>query len=438
MRTFVLQRRCSPKRAMQLKRKADEHHARGKSAIDHDKSSVPERPVRRAPAADPQDSLQQYFGDLKQHDVLSAQEELAMAQEIERLEIGHWHALLTYAPALPLIAAAVKEHVIVPNELVRLRKQVRPGVARARNGALRSVRASATRHDATLLACATKLRELDVDRAAVRAANAAVQKLGQERAARGYLSHVARARTQETAIKNKLATANLRLVVSMARRYDRGMMPLSDLIQEGNLGLMRAVERFDHRRGFRFSTYAAWWIRHGFNRALSDKARLVRVPVHALDDAARVARESQAALARTGQLPTPEELSEKLGLPKEKLELLSRHARRADPVSLDRKLSNDGEATLLDVLAAPEETTLDEQLDAPVWSAQLERAMAQLPPIESAILRYRFGFEGGRELTLHEVGMKYNLSRERIRQLQEQALSRLAAALRSERRDHAA
>jgi len=397
--------------------------------MNNDSSMPKALPGRAVPKADPQDSLQSYFGDLKQHDVLTAPQELAMAEQIEQREIGHWQALLAYPPALAGIATAVKQHIELPVELSRLRKQARPS----------SGKTAGTKHDASLLACATRLRELDVDRAALRACDLAVtQSFAGERAARSYLSKVARAREAEIAIKNRLATSNLRLVVSMARRYDRGMMPLSDLIQEGNLGLMRAVERFDYRRGFRFSTYAAWWIRHGFNRALSDKARLVRVPVHALDDAARVARESQTILARTGALPTVDELSEKLGMPKDKLELLSKHARRADPVSLDRKLSSDGEATLLDVLAAPEDVTLDEQLDAPVWTAQLERAMAQLPAIEAAILRYRFGFEGGKELTLNEVGLKYNLSRERIRQLQEQALARLAAAMRDEQREHAA
>jgi len=412
---------------MQFKRKADERPARGQSAMKIEPSTPQGVRARAVPKAEPHDSLQHYFGDLKQHDVLTAPQELAMAEQIELREIGHWQALLAYTPAQAVIAATVKEHVEVPVELTRLRKQTRPSAGKSPN------------HEAHLLACATRLRQLDVDRAALRACDAAVEKsFGKERAARSYLNKVKTAHSAEIQIKNRLATANLRLVVSMARRYDRGMMPLSDLIQEGNLGLMRAVERFDYRRGFRFSTYAAWWIRHGFNRALSDKARLVRVPVHALDDAARVARESQSILSRTGAMPTIDELSEKLGMPKEKLELLGRHARRADPVSLDRKLSNDGEATLLDVLAAPEDVTLDELLDAPVWTAQLERAMAQLPAIEAAILRYRFGFEGGKELTLNEVGLKYNLSRERIRQLQEQALARLSAALREEQRERAA
>jgi len=419
---------------MQFKRKADERTARGQSGMNNEASATAVVRARAVPQAESHDSLQQYFGDLKQHDVLTAAQELAMAQEIELREIGHWQALLAFAPALANVAAAAKEHIELPMELTRLRKHARP------SGKLAAGKTAGAKHDAELLACATKLRELDLDRAALRACDAAAEAgfADKDAKSRSYVAKVGAARNAETAIKNKLATANLRLVVSMARRYDRGMMPLSDLIQEGNLGLMRAVERFDYRRGFRFSTYAAWWIRHGFNRALSDKARLVRVPVHALDDAARVARESQAILSRTGASPSIDELSQKLGMPKEKLELLSKHARRADPVSLDRKLSNDGEATLLDVLAAPEDVTLDEQLDAPVWTAQLERAMAQLPAIESSILRYRFGFEGGKELTLNEVGIKYNLSRERIRQLQEQALTRLAVAMREEQREHAA
>ena len=216
----------------------------------------------------------------------------------------------------------------------------------------------------------------------------------------------------------------------MVRRFDRGLLPLADLIQEGNLGLMRAVEGFDYRRGYRFSTYAAWWIRHGVNRALSDKARLVRVPVHALDDLSRVARASRAGLTRTGAAPSVAELASETGMSEAKVALLRAQGLTRQPVSLDASLGAEREQTLHDVLGQVESPDPDQALDLTHWQHLLEKLLRELTPIEEAIVRFRFGLDGGEELKLREIGAKYNLSRERIRQLQEDALRKLRAGVR--------
>jgi RNA polymerase primary sigma factor len=240
---------------------------------------------------------------------------------------------------------------------------------------------------------------------------------------------VARARDAEQRAKSRFVGANLRLVISMTRRYHRSLLPLEDLVQEGNLGLMRAVERFDYRRGYRFSTYATWWIRHGLNRAVSDKARLVRIPVHALDELSRVARATEHVRARTGTTPNARELATETGIHESKLTRLKMENPLQPPISLDQDISAEREQTLHEILPAREQPDLVQSLDLSSWRQQLERLLCQLRPMEAEVLRFRFGLDGGEELTLREIGQKYSLSRERIRQVQAEALAKLRKAV---------
>jgi RNA polymerase primary sigma factor len=358
------------------------------------------------------DAMESYFEDLKSHALLSADEERALAQEIHDRAIDHWQALLSHPPALAMVAAAL-EVPAYRRKVLALRAAERRAATRGR---VRKVAEQLREHHESHRA----LAEVETK---VRGAFDA------QPGTKTYLARVSEARSAHERAKNRLVAANLRLVLAMARRYNQNLMPLADLIQEGNLGLMRAVEGYDHRRGFRFSTYASWWIRHALNRGLSDRGRLVRLPVHAMEGQQRVARLTNAAIARTGEAPSLAELSAQTGLDEKKLALLRTHATAAGTVSLDRPVGDDGDATLLDRLPGSAEEQPDEQLAAQDWEADLAALLPTLPPLEAAILRFRFGLDDGHELTLAEIGTKYNLSRERIRQLQEQALGRLRLAL---------
>ena len=377
-------------------------------------------PKANTRAGDGQDSLSKYFGDMQAFDVLDAKEEIALAQRIEALEIAHFHALLAHAPALDVIVKTLKPHMRLPKEVDALRKLVRPGEKRASQAAW----------ERAVERASVLLREKDSDRSLLGEIDRNVREAfaGTPGSAR-FLERVAKARVAHQAAKNEFMTANLRLVVSLARRYDRGLMPFPDLIQEGNLGLVRAVERFDHRRGFRFSTYASWWIRHALNRALSDKARLVRLPVHLLDDAQRVIRAGEDMRAVSGEAPTESEIAEKLGISEDKVAFVHKHAQAQKALSFDRTLGPDGDATLLDITPNPNEVEAEERVDMARWPANMDKLLSTLQPIEADILRFRFGLDDREELTLQEIGAKYNLSRERIRQLQEQALDKLRAGI---------
>jgi len=381
-------------------------------------------------------TLSRYFREMAGHRVLLPHEEVEAAKEVERLEIGYWDALFAYAPAFETVAQVLERHLVevgVPAEVATLRKAAKS----ARLGKLS--KRMQTRWDEVAHTLAVKLRVLDSDRIFVAQSDKAVHRLAGQNASerdlvgdevritsafRRYLLRVERGRRAQQLSKNRFVAANLRLVVSIARRYNRGRLPLIDLIQEGNIGLMKAVERFDHNRGYRFSTYASWWIRHAISRALADKGRAVRIPVHMLDTYNRVARATQAIATRTGEEPTPEELEKETGIAAEKLEKIKGYWAET-PFSLDRPVNDEDGRKFIDFLEQENVPTPYENLVSQTWSDEVRRLLGTLSPMEARILRWRFGLDDEDELTLKEIGDKYNLSRERIRQLQEQALAKI-------------
>jgi RNA polymerase primary sigma factor len=247
---------------------------------------------------------------------------------------------------------------------------------------------------------------------------------------KAYLREVAIAYGRAQLSKNEFVKANLRLVVSIARRFNYGRMPLADLIQEGNIGLIKAVERFDYRRGYRFSTYASWWIRHAISRALADKGRAVRLPVHMIDAYHRVAKSKRELQGKLGRQPTSEEIGEATGIAAAKIEKM-RTFLLDQSFSLDRTISDEDGRKFIDFIQDPnaEHHTTTDMLVDQAMTTEVRAQLDQLKPIEADILRQRFGLDSDKELTLKEIGEKYNLSRERIRQLQEQALTKMRRAL---------
>jgi RNA polymerase primary sigma factor len=401
----------------------------------------------------PESTLMAYFRDMTGTALLTPERETELAKEIEERELTTWVSVLSHAPAVEHMIGRVES--LLDNSLPEFRN--------LRRAATRAKKARTKAAQQSLEACgrkaAVKLRALDIDRAIIEALLDELHRLEKRpvassrvrRAAaaaggneltggRALTSWVERVRKSESAAiqsRNKFVQANLGLVVSVARRYQHGGLPLTDLIQEGNLGLIKAVSRFDHRRGFRFSTYATWWIRHAIGRALADKGRTVRVPVHILEANQRIRKATRSLSASLGRAPTNDELAEAIEMSTDKLERTMTHS-GGQAISLDQQLGDDGDRERMEVFQSPdvEETTPFDDIANRALADQVRDVLHTLKPIEADVLRRRFGLDNEREVTLQEIATEYGLSRERIRQIQEKALSKVRRGLKVDEPEH--
>ncbi|NLN62336.1 MAG: sigma-70 family RNA polymerase sigma factor [Myxococcales bacterium] len=386
-------------------------------------------------------ALSQYFSSLAAHPVLTWEEERTLAARLAHLECERWHIILGHPwAALPVIdhlcTTAITDEIAAALPALRRQAQALCRHATDANPASRHMR---NRYAQAVSNIGEPLQMIDTHRELIRAAKAIIDDraqadkathttdTGDTGKARNWrqLAHEVERQSQcIRAAQHQFIRANLRLVVTIARRYQRGNTPLNDLIQEGNIGLITAVERFDYRRGFRFNTYAAWWIRHAICRSIADKGQVVRVPVHTLDAQQRLGRASDAISQRLGRAPTTDELVLESGIDKEKIDYVQRH--RTSAISLDQGWSSSENRSFVEVIADDNATSPFDAALLATWRVRLAKLLADLSPLERVVLKWRYGIDpSGESKTLQEIGDCYNVSRERVRQLQAQALNKL-------------
>ncbi len=395
--------------------------------------------------SDPGDALTAYLGQMRRHQVMTADEERRKAQEIASLRGGYWKALLSHPPHVDAIATLLGRELDAKVGLLAHVDAAR-GTARALRD--RATRKHATAFDAAIGSLSAQLAYSDPEcRVADRvladlealAMGGGAHDLGVRRPPQGsgrFRKHLSRVRGAHAALRmarNQFVKANLRLVVKMALRYRSALMPMGDLVQEGNLGLMKAVDRFDVRKGFRFSTYASWWIRHAITRATINKARTVRVPAHLKTTYSKVTKSRRRLTAELGHQPTVEDLARDTGLSAERIrDAQTAMASRAVSLEQERSSGGDDHRTLRDLLPDPDGNTAPADLQSAAIHEYLEEAIEDLTPVELDIVRRRFGLDGGAEMTLAQVGERHCLSRERIRQLQNRALAKMRVRLQAD------
>jgi RNA polymerase primary sigma factor len=382
--------------------------------------------------------LEAYMRDVARYPVMTPDEERARARSIAERRDAYWRAILSYppfiAPILDLLGAELAD------DMAESTPYFEAALAAALDVRGRRVKRFVEAFDAAGAQLAQQMAKVDpesllADRVAADLETLAMGSLRgislqvnlPRQGSRPFGEYVRRVRSAAAALnveRNHFARANLRLVVRMAHRFRRGGLPMSDLVQEGNIGLLKAVDRFDVTKGFRFSTYAGWWIKHHVRRAVVNRARTIRLPQHIHTLATKLGGTRVTLRRELGREPTDEELAEKVCVSVEKV-AATREALGTSAVSLDAPMSEHDRRGVTETLPAPEERSVSDTIDLGEWTQRLQSALLDLEPMERDILRQRFGLGGATEKTLAEIGEQYSLSRERIRQLQVVALQRM-------------
>ena len=393
-------------------------------ATDTVQSPRPPRPAGQPPAgANRAGLLHSYLQDISPIPLLTAEEEIDWAERLEKLDVDFWTTALRHAALRRRCIALVMEALLSQSEQDESLVNGMIKLSKNRRDLCRSNR------DIAKLAATLRRRDIDRD-----IADTLMMQVIDTRP-KGVDSALEKQQRQEIRssyragqrLRNQFIEANLRLVVTIAARYRNDNLSLGDLIQEGNIGLIKAVNRYDYRRGLRFSTYASWWIRHSIGRSLADNGRLVRVPVHMLDSQRRVNKVRRELAKQLGRAANDEETATEAGLPLDQLQALDRHTAFI-PSAIDEDSRERG-LKLSEVLENPDAPQpLDLLMERRLTESALS-LVAELNATERDIVERRFGLYQREQQSLREVGREYKLSRERIRQLEKQALAKMRAAM---------
>ncbi len=371
-------------------------------------------------------TIAKYCSEIADQELLGREGEITLARKIEELEVEVWHCLLAFEPAVQTIVRSLERGGLEHPDFEILRKASAHSKRKKAAGELAT--------SSQLYNVAAHIRENDRDRVHLAVVLDALNALSMtSSAAKSWNKTLTRALSAAADARQVFIRSNLRFVVSMCRKYAGYGLPMEDLIQEGNIGLMKGVDRFDYRRGYRFSTYAGWWIRHSLTRALADASRTVRIPVHIQDTHQQILQAQRAIASRLGREASDEEIAEHCEISVDKVVLI-KSSSLGVTVSLDETVGEGGASRMDQLIDAandersPLDAIVDEQEGARVVSL-----LSTLPETQADVLRKRFGLDGNAPMTLRRIGEEYGLSRERVRQIEGMALRTLRSTMERER-----